>query len=346
MNRRARQPGFSYSRGILFMKRFSLGLASLLLLAVLLSGCANRPSWQMAEDTGQGLKVELPALVLQIDESGSVTNELLGSMSIVAPALNTLFSEELVGKFTAANIQHLQIDKHSRGLAIWLNGQPMFGSSRYEGADLGEALDVIAILSGETVDDPESGLTQAKSLLPFLDSLGVGLILEFPTQSGAAAMPYADTADFVVTSEEELAAIETTAQEERVTVVPITVAEDGFVTSENFILSMILGMLPADIEAKVPESMLETVAETGITQIAIKTRSSGLTIGINGSDLPLLLWNNGELDNLVALLKDEAAFNALLPDQDMESMTPIFDTLIPVLTSANFDLVLNFPSLN
>ena len=328
------------------MKRFSLGLASLLLLAVLLSGCANRPSWQMTEDTGQGLKVELPALVLQIDESGSVTNELLGSMSIVAPALNTLFSEELVGKFTAANIQHLQIDKHSRGLAIWLNGQPMFGSSRYEGADLGEALDVIAILSGETVDDPESGLTQAKSLLPFLDSLGVGLILEFPTQSGAAAMPYADTADFVVTSEEELAAIETTAQEERVTVVPITVAEDGFVTSENFILSMILGMLPADIEAKVPESMLETVAETGITQIAIKTRSSGLTIGINGSDLPLLLWNNGELDNLVALLKDEAAFNALLPDQDMESMTPIFDTLIPVLTSANFDLVLNFPSLN
>jgi hypothetical protein len=328
------------------MKRFSLGLASLLLLAVLLSGCANRPSWQMAEDTGQGLKVELPAVVLQIDETGSVANELLGPMSLIPPALNSLFSAELVGKFTAANIQHLQIDKHSRGLAIWLNGQPMFGSSRYEGADLGEALDVIAILSGETVDDPESGLTQAKSLLPFLDSLGVGLILEFPTQSGAAAMPYADTADFVVTSEEELAAIETTAQEERVTVVPITVAEDGFVTSENFILSMILGMLPADIEAKVPESMLETVAETGITQIAIKTRSSGLTIGINGSDLPLLLWNNGELDNLVALLKDEAAFNALLPDQDMESMTPIFDTLIPVLTSANFDLVLNFPSLN
>ena len=326
------------------MKRFNLGLASLLLLAVLLTGCANRPSWPMAGDSDPGLSIELPALVLQIDESGAVVNELLEPMSLIPPALDNLFSAELVGKFTAANIQHLQIDKHAGGMAIWLNGQPMFGSSQYDGAGLSEALDVFAILSGSAVDDPEAALTQVKGLLPFLDNLGAGLILRFPSQSDAAALPYAAMADFVVTSEAELAAIEAEAQERGVAVVPISVAEDGSITSENMMLSLILSMLPADMEAEVPPDMLETVAETGITQLAIKTRASGLTIGINGSDLPLLLWNNGELDNLVALLKDEAAFNALLPDRDMEAMAPLFDTLIPVLTSANFDLVLNFPS--
>ncbi len=324
------------------MKRFNLGLASLLLLALLLTGCANRPSWQATEDSGQGLAVTLPALVLQIDESGAVANALLDPL--IPSALDDLVSAELVGRFTAANIQHLQIDKHAAGTAIWLNGQPMFGSSRYDNAGLSEALDVLAILSDGAVDDPDSILTQVKGLLPFLDSLEAGLILEFPRQSGVAALPYAATSDFVVTGEADLAAIEAEAQERGVAVVPISVAEDGSVTSENMMLSLILGMLPADMEAKVPVDMLDTVAETGIVQLAIKTRASGLTIGINGSDLPLLLWNNGELDNLVALLKDEAAFNALLPDRDMEAMTPIFDTLIPVLTSANFDLVLNFPS--
>lgn len=326
------------------MKRFNLGVASLLLLALLATGCANRPSWQPPEDAGAGLTVELPALVLQIDESGSVANELLEPMSLIPPVLDTLFSPELVGSFTAANIQHLQIDKHAAGMTIWLNGQLMFGSSRYDGASLSEALDVFAVLSGETVGDPESTLTQLKGLLPFLDSLGAGLILKFPVQPDALAVPYAETWDFVVTSAEELAAIETDAQARGIAVVPIAVAEDGSVTSENMMLSLILGMLPADMEARVPESMLETVTEIGITQLAVKTRASGLTIGVNGSELPLLLWNNGELDNLVALLKDETVFNALFPDRDLEAMAPIFDTLIPVLTSANFDLVLNFPA--
>lgn len=324
------------------MKRFSLGLASLLLLVFLVTGCANRPSWQSADTSGQGLTVELPALVLQIDETGSVANELPQPMDLMNPVLNDMFSAELVGKFTAANIQHLQIDMHSQGMAIWLNGQPMFGSSNFQGPDLSEALDVLTILSGNAVDDPEAPLTPVKALAPILSSLGVGLILEFPVQTGAAALSYADRADFVVTSAEELAAIEMEAQDQGVAVVPISVAADGSLASDNFMLSLILGMLPAEVEAKFPADMLETVTETGITQIAIKTRASGLTIGINGSDLPLMLWNNGELDNLVALLKDEAAFSALLPDQSLEDLTPIFDTLIPVLTSANFDLELNF----
>ncbi len=324
------------------MKRFNLGLASLLLLTLLLTGCANRPSWQTTEDSGAELAMELPALVLQIDESGAVTNDLLDSL--VSPALDAMFSAELAGRFQTANIQHLQIDKHAAGIAIWLNGQPMFGSSRYEDAALGETLDVLALLLGETVGDPDSALTQVKALLPFLDSLAAGLILEFPMQSGATPIPYAVTSDFLMTSEEELAAIEAEAQEQGVAVIPISVAEDGTVASENVMLSLLLSMLPAEMEAKVPAGMLDTVSETGITQLAIKTRASGLTIGVNGSDLPLLLWNNGELDNLVALLKDEAAFHALLPDQDMESMSPIFDTLLPVLTSANFDLVLDFSS--
>ena len=324
------------------MKRFCLGLASLLLLVFLLTGCANRPSWQSADTSDQGLTVELPALVLQIDETGSVANELPQPMDMMNPILNDMFSAELVGKFTAANIQHLQIDMHSQGMAIWLNGKPMFGSSNFQGPDLGEALDVLTVLSGNSVDDPEAPLTPVKALAPILSSLGIGLILEFPVQTGTAAFSYADKSDFVVTSEEELAAVEMEAQEKGVAVVPISVAEDGSLTSENFMLTLILSMLPADMEAKFPADMLETVSETGITQISIKTRASGLTIGINGSDLPLMLWNNGELDNLVALLKDEATFNALLPDQDLETLTPVFDTLIPVLTAANFDLELNF----
>lgn len=326
------------------MKRFRLGWTSLLLLAVLATGCANRPSWTSAGDPNAEFSVQLPSIVLQIDETGAVENELLvGPIADIAPALNSLFSEEQVGKFVASNVQHLQVDMHDKGLSLWLNGQPMFGSSRFRIEELGDAMDALAILSGDTPGDPESTFTQLKSILPVMKNLSAGVIFEFPVQGDVRAVPYADARDFHVMSDQELAAIEAAAQGRGVVAVPIDVAEDGSLTVGNFMLNMMLSMMPGDM-AKVPDGMLETVAETGITQIALKTRAAGLTLGINGAELPLLLWNNGELDNLIALLKDEAFFNAFLPDQDMGSLTLLFDTLLPVLTTANFDLELNFPA--
>ena len=82
--------------------------------------------------------------------------------------------------------------------------------------------------------------------------------------------------------------------------VPIFVDADGAVT--------IGGLDAAAMEAlgaaqSIPVEQVATITGMGISQLRVRTLADGLSLSVNGNDLPLLSTSSGELFNVLALLQ-------------------------------------------
>lgn len=323
------------------MKQICVWLVCLLLLPALLAGCADRPTGgQIAMAAGEGaLAMDFPALVLDFDATGKpmptgpLDLELLDIKGIS-------ISPDLVQQMTDGNVQHLQLDSHPHGLAILVNGQPLFGSLRYDSERLASTMAALDVLAG---DDAQSSLAMVGTLLPLLDNLGIGVIARFPLQEGVEAIPYADMSAVMVLSDEDLMASEAAAREAGLVDLPLAVAEDGSLTSDNFMFTVILSLIPPDVDVKLPEDTVQQVREAGITEISLKTRSVGLSFGINGHEFPMLTWNNGELDNFITFAYDASLWREIAPDLEEDTLGIILETVVPLLQATNFDIVMKFP---
>ena len=317
-----------------------------ILLMLMLSGCAPRifgGDTAAAAEAG-GMVLDLPAIVLDVDGTGAVSSEHI-PVDLIPGLGGFSLPEDIVAAFVNNGNQYLQIETHPNGLVLFLDGKPFFGSVFYDDdvlAGLAPALEALtgppdaedeAAADAEEADEPDL----VESMLPVLRNVGMGVTLRFPLGEGAARRDVPNIRGYKRKTAADMARIKREEQSLRVNQVPIQVAPDGSLSTSNFLVSIMLSQLPPGVG--LPESALEGLSERGITSLTLATRPVGLTVGINGNPLPTMLWDSGELDNVLAWGSD----SGFLAERVPELSPQVLGIVVPFLTGSPFNIELILP---
>ena len=281
------------------MSRRFVILLVLAVLSLLTAGCMSRPSGgATAAMAGEDeLAIDLPFLVIDFDAGGDGSvgevglGELIGGSGINIGA-------DTVEQMQSANIQHVSLEVAPNGVLMRINGLLMLGSLSYDDESLDTLAMVIDDLGG--AGSPLSGVAPTLgAVLPLVQNLGIGVIAKFEPAAGADAIPVMqesgmdpehNVAQWLLSGVEQTPKIN----------VPIFIDADGAVT--------IGGLNAAAMEAlgaaqSIPVEQVATITGMGISQLRVRTLADGLSLSVNGNNLPLLSTSNGELFNVLALLQ-------------------------------------------
>jgi hypothetical protein len=328
------------------LKRRLLSWLTLLSVAIIvLAGCAPRAtSGLTVGQAGESdMVVDLPALVIDIDASGkpSMGNVPLAQLGATfAPGtLDTLVvPADTVSMLTASNIQHIQIDNSPEGLLLLINGEPV-PSIRWDGE--------ILSTTGGLISQLGAGAPVLEKMLPVIANMGLGVIVRFPLQDGADAIPtYVESGAAATASREAqtqfLASVGDTAP---TITLPVFYDADGSwrvgdLTEAEW---SSLTSLPLHAARLTPE-MVQLISDAGITEVSIYTNSDGLHVSINGSDLPYIGWADGEINHLLALSDQLGLWDTLADSgMNMGEVIGIVETLLPAVQSTNTNINVYFP---
>ncbi|HRW04311.1 MAG TPA: hypothetical protein P5121_04415 [Caldilineaceae bacterium] len=277
-------------------KHLSFWLTLLLVGTLLLAGCAPRPGAGQGAVDEDEFFVDLPAILVEFDENGEAiilgkpAAELKDALGVDLSALS--LGNETLDKFTANNIQHIQINNTPNVLRIYQNGNPL--PAIIWDADAMNAL-------AATLTSLGTDASAIESLVPVLPNLGVGLALQMPVASGKQPIPL-QTKGRSITSEQALQLFSSAKAAASSINLTLDYGADG--TPEigginPFMLSMI-GLQPAALA--LPPDQLESIAGLGIQSLSIKTVQGGMLVTINGNTLPFLQWANAEeLSSMLSL---------------------------------------------
>jgi hypothetical protein len=262
-----------------------------------LTGCVPRPGAGSAPAAGSdALAIDLPAILVEYDAEGQASllgmpvGELGAALGADLSALS--LGQETIDKFTAAKIQHIQVNNQPNVLRIYTNGQPLPAIIWNE-----EAMNALA----ETLTGMGTDASMLSTLTPLLPNLGLGLALKMPVPSGQREIPLTVSGGNIE-SAAALRSFEAAKAAAANINLFITYAADGTPTIEGiapFMLNMI-GLNPAALA--LPADQLESIAGQGIQSLGIKTVQGGLVMQLNGNALPYMQWSNAnEVTNLLTL---------------------------------------------
>ncbi|MCB0064461.1 MAG: hypothetical protein KDE19_20190 [Caldilineaceae bacterium] len=313
-------------------------LASLIFV---LAGCAPRTGGgeTAAAAADGGLVVDLPAIVVDFDESGQasiggVPAADLGA-AFGAPLDGLQLSADQIQMLIDSNIQHVQINNSNTGLNILVNGQPI-PSISWTADSLANANQLLAMW-----DDSELG--PVTELLPLISNLGAGAVLRFPLAQGAEVIPAE------ISGEDSSAATAAAAESEfldqagspaRINL-PINYNEDGTFNigdQSAEALSLALG-LPLE-SLTLSEERLSMYQEMGMETFTIATDTDGIHMTLNGEDLPFISWGDGRLAYGLQI----AAQAGLLGDGgNTDAMMDLVQQLLPIIQTAQVTVHITFP---
>ncbi len=278
-------------------KHLSFLFTALLVGTLLLAGCAPRPGAGQGAVNTDELYVDLPAILVQFDENGDAivlgkpVAELKDALGVDLSALS--LGTETLDKFTANNIQNIQINNTPNVLRIYQNGNPL-------PAIIWDADAMTALAT--TLTSMGTDASAIESLVPLLPNLGVGLALQMPVPSGKQAIPL-QTKGKALASADALKLF--TAAKAAAASINLTLdygadGQPAIGGINPFMLNMI-GLQPAALA--LPADQLESIAGMGIQSLGIKTiQGGGLLITINGNTLPYLQWSSAdELNSMLGL---------------------------------------------
>jgi hypothetical protein len=278
-------------------KHLSFLLTLLLVGTLVLVGCAPRPGAGQGTVSEDELYVDLPAILVEFDENGDAivlgrpVAELNDALGVDLSALS--LGTETLEKFTANNIQHIQVNNTPNILRIYQNGNPLPAIIWDEAAMTALA---------ETLTSMGTDASAIETLLPLLPNLGVGLALQMPVPAGQSAIPL--QARGTALAQERALQLFADAKAAAPTInLTLDYGADGTPAIGGinpFMLNMI-GLQPAALA--LPADQLESIAGMGIQSLGIKTiQGGGLIISINGNTLPYLQWSNAEeLNSMLSL---------------------------------------------
>jgi hypothetical protein len=278
-------------------RKRSLFLTLLLVAGLALTGCVPRPGAGSAPAAGSdALAIDLPAILVEYDAEGQASllgmpvGELGAALGADLSALS--LGQETIDKFTAAKIQHIQVNNQPNVLRIYTNGQPLPAIIWNE-----EAMNALA----ETLTGMGTDASMLSTLTPLLPNLGLGLALKMPVPSGQREIPLTVSGGNIESAAALRSFEAAKAAAANINLV-ITYAADGTPTIEGiapFMLNMI-GLNPAALA--LPADQLESIAGQGIQSLGIKTVQGGLVMQLNGNALPYMQWSNAnEVTNLLTL---------------------------------------------
>lgn len=331
-------------RGNLLNRKRATAFVSLLMVAlVLMAGCAPRATSGALAATADDsqIVIDLPALVLDVQESGAISvggqalTELGGGLG--AGLAGVAIPPEIVQSVIAYKIQHIQIDNTQGGLLILINGQSI-PSLAWDGEKLVATAEVLETLGG--------GVALLERVLPLLTNVGIGVIIRFPISGGEAALP-------LVAPPSESAAAAVAAQREFLDAVgtpptfalTINYAADGSWALADLAQAEWSALLPIPWEMlNLTPGTVQSVSAAGITELGLATNTDGIFISINGKTLPYITWADGRVTHLLTLAEETGLLSQVLGDSpDMTAILDTVESLLPAVQASNVSLRVTFP---
>lgn len=324
------------------VQRFLLLVSLALLAGLVLTGCGARAGAgeTAAASSDASLAVDLPALTIDFDAAGapSLGGAPLSSFASLLPGGLADFSldSDTIEQLTDANIQHIQITTVPGGLLILVNGEPI-PSVRWDGEKLANLGEVVELL-GPAVP------SVVKAVLPIISDVGIGVALRFPVAQGASMIP------MQVAGDASAAAAAKTAQQAflseigaaPVIRIPVVYDVDGNYTVQGITDAEWQALTGAPFgQLKLDGDLIRDAAAAGITGATVRTDAEGIHIALNGKELPVLGWAEGELNHVVKLAATAGMLDAA--DMDAAAITQLAEALLPAIQSSNVEINVSFP---
>ena len=268
----------------------------------LLTGCAaTAPSPQeMLEEIApafESFTFRLPRLYLQyVDNEQGEGEPMIAGIS--ASTIESWFGLDLsmvkIPKFyvdwlKASDLQHIElVYDGNEGIFAYANGKPM-PYLAWDGQSLALAADMV-----EAFNVPNASLI--KRVLPFVQRIGLDVVVQMPLAGGCAVIPYRD---------EYAGLLETTAAPEIAEPsarlqVEIVYDQDG-VPSVLGLSADLLAEMGYGIPGQLPAETIAMLQAANIQYVTLQTQGNGLFLYANDQLLPNVAWSEDHLTNAVDL---------------------------------------------
>ena len=307
-------------------------LVPLLLVALVLTGCGDKPT--EVADQGDDFLLALPRLVIDIDSDGSpsiagitpatIKQLTFGQFDITGMRLDPVY----VDWFTRTNLQHVEVLHKHDGIFIFANNDPLPHIAWDSGA-----LTATSQLAGDSgFLDPRVAKV-VTMLVPFIQRIGVDIAVRFPVASGAEVIPLAEPG-------EAMAALAAQAEESSIAKVRVRVHYD------NDGVPSVLSVSTKDLEEALGMSMrqmqlapgyIQLMKNANIQHIMVRTTTQGVLIFVNGKPLPHIAWSDAHLKNGAHL------FDQLYDTPEYQLSREAVDMMLPVLNNIDGEVTLLFP---
>ena len=324
------------------VKRFLLLVALAIFASLLLTGCGTRAGAgeTAAAASDAALAIDLPALTIDFDANGapSIAGAPLASFAGLLPAglADLTLGSDVVSQLTDANIQHIQVTTVPSGLLILVNGEPI-PSLRWDGDKLTNLGDVVELL-GPAVP------SVVTALLPIISDGGVGVALRFPVAQGADMIPMqvAGDASAGAAARDAQQAFAAGIGAAPVIRIPVVYDIDGNYTVQGITDAEWQALTGAPFgQLKLDGNLVKDAVAAGITSATVRTDAEGIHIALNGKELPVLGWADGELGHLLKLAAGAGLLDAA--GMDAAALTGVVDALLPAIQSSNIEINVSFP---
>ena len=298
------------------------------ILVLLLAGCgkAVEPPAPSTTPSGEVFQIALPRIVVDVDSAGNPS--VMGLSPAVLKRLGVDVSamqvpQATVDQMTKANLQHIEVASVGDRIVMMVNGKPL-PQLGWDQASLPRILDLAETLK---VADPQT-MALIKRVLPLVTRLGLDLVLRFPTQSGAAEIPLAETG-----AAKKIALSPTTDPASLIAKFEVKFDADG--------VPGIMGISGKDLAALgmgslggLSPEMVANLQSSNIQNMELRMKPDGLHIYVNGDPLPTVIWDTKLLANAVD------TFGQISPDSPI---LPVIKLFLPYLDRADVGILLHFP---
>lgn len=323
---------------------FLLVLASQVLI---LSACGQRATGGNTIELAQeySAAVDLPAIVIDYDTEGRPSvggmplagfMELFGLNKESAPLFQ--LDPALITQLTKSNIQHVQLDNSTNGIVLLVNGEPI-PSLVWDDDSLTAVAEVMALAG--------FGIESLDTVLPLIQTVGVGTIVRFPVEEDLDLIPTVVTGEG--SASESMAAAQTAFQESvgdtaQIQVI-VTYTEDGSWTVAGMDATQWSQIIPLPWEdLNLAPAVVAQLKSNGVNRVGFASNSDGFFISVNDKTLPYLAWGNGELQHLLNLLSNSELVDYLVGGggNSLAQIIPLAKQWLPVLQMANIRLTVIF----
>ena len=341
-------------------KRVTLWAALSLVAALIFSGCTPRPDLGSVDERDPDqFYVDLPSIVIDYASDGIASVGGLTYLDIgygeapaglvlppdVSQSLATiLYSISLdpiwIYYFSAANIQHLQVHNGPEGIILLVNGRQIPSLIWEEGS---------LVATADAVDAIGLGVPALNKALPLVRMFDVGLVLRFPVAEGTEVIPlsgHAESAEAVRAREAQSQMLDLLGGLPAIDL-PIVYHEDGSWTLAELTDTewSVLTLVPF-WALRLPPSVIASLTSAGITSASLQTDKEGIHIGVNDIPLPYLSWGSGEVQNVLALVKESGLLEPLdnmLPDSDVNQILDLVETMLPLIQMTDVNITIYLP---
>jgi hypothetical protein len=242
--------------------------------------------------------------------------------------------------FTAANIQHLQVNNAPDGVFLMVNGRQI-PSLVWDGGSL--------VATSEAIEAMGLGVPALNKVLPLVRSFGVGLVLRFPVAEGTELIPLTGQPE----SEEAIRA--RVAQEQMAVFLPnlpaidlpIVYHADGSFTLADLTDTEWSALTLVPFWAfRLPPGVIANLSEAGISVITLQTNKEGIHIGVNDIALPYLSWGSGEVQNILAIVKESGLLETveeMFPGSSIYEIVGLAESMLPLIQMTDVNITVYLP---